>query len=146
MALFQLAGSLRLGNGLGFGSSNEAALSEGDPSPPYMESLVKLFPAEGVTFAPIAAGFADDKVWLSIILTVLIAGAVFLVRWRATQPSGGGSPDWLAVIISTVSFLLYAMAIHAFGTFFGDPVKHSSIMTVVAGVWILAVPLIPKKS
>lgn len=145
MALFQLTGSLRIGNGLGFGAVQEAGLAEGE-SPPYMEALVKLFPAEGAALAAIAAGFADSKLWLSIILIVAISVMVFFLRYKATQPEGGGTPDWIAIVIAVISFYLYAIAIRAFGTFFSDPATHAGVMGVVSGIWTILVPLFPKKS
>jgi len=146
MSLFQIAGSLRIGNGLGFGSatSNEAGLSESE-RPPYMESLVKLFPAEGVGLTTLAVGLGADKVWLSIILTILIAAAVFVLRVFATKPAGGGSSDWIAVIIATISYFLYAVSVHAFSDF-GNPQTLSTVMGVVVGIWTLVVPLFPTRS
>lgn len=144
MALFQLMGSLRLGNGLGFGAAEQAGLTEGE-RPPYLESLVKLFPAEGVGLTTLAVGLGTDKVWLSIILTIAIAGMVFVLRVFATKPAGGGSTDWVAVIIATVSYFMYAIAIHAFGDF-GNPQVLSTVMGVVVGIWTVLVPLIPTKS
>jgi hypothetical protein len=145
MALLQLQGSLRLGNGLGFGAPNQAGLAEGE-RPPYLESLVKLFPAEGVGLTALAAGFATDKLVLSIILTIAISGMVFLLRVFATKPAGGGKTDWIAVIIAIVSFYLYAIAIHAFGTLGTSSETLSSIMGVVVGIWTAVVPLFPTKS
>jgi hypothetical protein len=144
MALFQLAGSLRIGNGLGFGAANQAGLSDGE-RPPYMESLVKLFPAEGVGLTTLAVGLGADKVWLTIILTILIAAAVFVLRVFATKPEGGGSTDWVAVIIATISYFLYAVSVHAFSDF-GSPQTLSTVMGVVVGIWTLVVPLFPTKS
>jgi len=143
MALFRLQGSLRIGNGLGFGPANQAGFAEGRP--PYTESLVKLFPAEGVGLTTLAAGLGADKVWLSIILTILIAGAVFVLRVFATKPSSGGNTDWIAVVIATISYFLYAVSVHAFGDF-GDPATLSTVMGVIVGIWTLLVPLFPTKS
>jgi hypothetical protein len=145
MSLFQLTGSLRLGNGLGFGAANQAGLSEGE-RPPYLESLVKLFPAEGVGLTALAAGFADSKLLVSILLTIAISAMVFLLRVFATKPAGGGSTDWIAVIIATVSFYLYALAIHAFGLLGTSSETLSSIMGVIVGIWTAVVPLFPTKS
>ena len=144
MALFQIQGSLRIGNGLGFGATNQAGLSSGE-RPPYTESLVKLFPAEGVGLTTLAVGLGADKVWLSIILTILISGAVFVLRMFATKPSNGGKTDWIAVVIATISYFLYAISIHAFGDF-GNPGTLSTVMGVIVGIWTLLVPLFPTKS
>lgn len=144
MALFQLQGSLRLGNGLGFGAANQAGLAEGE-RPPYLESLVKLFPAEGVGLTALAAGLAENQLAIGIVLTILIAGAVFVLRMFATKPAGGGKTDWVAVIIAVISYFMYAVAVHAFGDF-GNPQVLSTVMGVVVGIWTLLVPLFPTKS
>ena len=144
MALLQLTGSLRLGNGLGFGAANQAGLSEGE-RPAYMESLVKLFPAEGVGLTTLAVGLGADKIVLSIILAILIGGAVFVLRIFATKPAGGGSTDWIAVIIATVSYFMYATSVHAFSDF-GNAQVLSTVMGVIVGIWTLLVPLFPTRS
>jgi hypothetical protein len=144
MALLQLQGSLRIGNGLGFGAADQAGLTSGE-RPPYTESLVKLFPAEGVGLTTLAVGLGADKVWLSIILTILISGAVFVLRMFATKPANGGKSDWIAVVIATISYFLYAISVHAFGDF-GNPGTLSTVMGVIVGIWTLLVPLFPTKS
>lgn len=152
MALFQLTGSLRLGNGLGFGSapsasmSDAAALGEGEGSPPYMESLVKLFPAEGVTLVTFIPGIAAGNMVVKVILVLVLCGLIVLLRQQATRPAGGGSPDWIAVIIAVVSFVLYAMTIQIFGTFFDDANRHALLMSFISGIWIFVVPFFPKRS
>ena len=144
MALLQLKGSLRLGNGLGFGSANQAGFGPGE-RPPYMESLVKLFPAEGVGLTALAAGLVGTHLAIGIVLTILIAGMVFVLRVFATKPAGGGNTDWVAVIIATISYFMYAVAVHAFGDF-GNPQVLSTVMGVIVGIWTVLVPLIPTKS
>ncbi len=82
---------------------------------------------------------------MSIILTILISGAVFVLRMFATKPSNGGKTDWIAVVIATISYFLYAISIHAFGDF-GNPGTLSTVMGVIVGLWTLLVPLFPTKS
>jgi hypothetical protein len=83
---------------------------------------------------------------VSILLTIAISAMVFLIRVFATKPAGGGSTDWIAVIIATVSFYLYAFAIHAFGLLGTSSETLSSIMGVIVGIWTAVVPLFPTKS
>jgi hypothetical protein len=151
MALFQLTGSLRLGNGLGFGApspalADAAALGDDGGSPPYMESLVKLFPAEGVALVTFIPGIAAGNMVVKVILVLVLCGVIVLLRQQATRPAGGGSPDWIAVIIAVVSFVLYTMTIGIFGVFFDDPNRHALLMSFVSGVWIFVVPFFPKRS
>lgn len=143
MALFQLRGSLRIGNGLGFGSSNQAGLTEGG-RPPYTESLVKLFPAEGVGLTTLVVGLGGELLALSIVLAIVIAAGVFVLRVFATKPANGGSTDWWAVIIATISYFMYAVSVGAFSTF-GNPQALATSMGVIIGVWTFLVPLFPTK-
>ena len=152
MALFQLTGSLRVGNGLGFGAPNAgfndpAALGDGggDGTPPYMESLVKLFPAEGVTLVTFIPGIAAGNTVVKVILVLVLCGLIVLLRQQATRPAGGGKPDWIAVGIAVISFVLYAMTIKIFGTFFGDENRHALLMSFISGIWIFVVPFFPKR-
>jgi len=143
MALFQLKGSLRIGNGLGIGPSNQAGLSEGRP--PYTESLVKLFPAEGVGLTTLVVGLGGKLLALSIILAIVIAAGVFVLRVFATKPANGGNTDWWAVVIATISYFMYAVSVGAFSTF-GNPQALATSMGVIIGVWTFLVPLFPTKS
>jgi hypothetical protein len=145
MALFQLRGSLRIGNGLGFGSANQAGLGETTERPPYTESLVKLFPAEGVGLTTLVVGLGSDLLPLSIVLTVVIAAGVFVLRTFATKPANGGKTDWWAVIIATISYFMYAVSVGAFSTF-GNPQALATSMGVIIGVWTFVVPFFPTKS
>ena len=67
------------------------------------------------------------------------------MRMFATKPSNGGQTDWIAVVIATISYFLYAISIHAFGDF-GNPGTLSTVMGVIVGLWTLLVPLFPTKS
>src|SRR4029453_16232209 len=116
MALFQLQGSLRIGNGLGFGSANQAGLTSGE-RPPYTESLVKLFPAEGVGLTTLVAGLGSDLLPLIILLPIVIAAGGFVRRMSATKPANGGKTDWIAVVIATISYFMYAISVGAFSDF-----------------------------
>ena len=130
MALFQLKGSLRIGNGLGFGAAEQAGLTSGE-RPPYNESLVKLFPAEGVGLTTLVVGLGSDLLPLSIVLAIVIAAGVFVLRVFATKPANGGKTDWWAVGIATISYFMYAVSVGAFGDF-GNPQALATSMGVTA--------------
>lgn len=144
MALFQLQGSLRIGNGLGFGAADQAAFGEGGDRPPYTESLVKLFPAEGVGLTTLVVGLGSNLLPLSIVLVIVIAAGVFVLRMFATKPANGGKTDWIAVVIATISYFMYAVSVGAFSTF-GNPQALATSMGVIIGVWTFLVPLFPTK-
>jgi len=145
MALFQLQGSLRIGNGLGFGAANQAGLGETPAATPYPEKLVKLFPVEGVGLTTLVVGLGGSLLALSVILTILIAAGVFVVRMFATKPTNGGKSDWWAVGIATVSYFMYAVSVGAFSTF-GNPQALATSMGVIIGIWTFVVPFFPTKS
>ena len=159
MAFFALRGSLRVANGLTFAPDQQdvasarqdrTAMSDiGGPDPKYMDALAKLFPAEGVTLAPMVPTIAGSSMLLKIVLVLAIVVLIVLLRRVATQPDNGGKTDWIAVAVSVISFILYVFTLQVFGSFFGDKPEevqqHTLLMTFITVIWVAAVPLIPKR-
>jgi hypothetical protein len=140
----KILGSLRLGNGLGFGAS--AGFGEADNKPGYIESLTKLFPVEGVTLVSFVPGFSGGKWWVGLICCLIITGIIILLRLFATKPPSGGKTDWVALIVSCISFWLYSMTLGVLGIWLDPPERHTQLMAFISTAWIMLVPLIPKKS
>jgi hypothetical protein len=143
----QIRGSLRLDGGLALARTRNILSQEARevPDPPYVEGLVKLFPAEGVTLLPTVLPIAAGNFWLKGALVGLILALIVILRAYATQPAGGGKPDWVAVCVAVISFLLYACALQVYGPFLEPPERHTMLMTLVTGVWVALVPLLPRK-
>ena len=110
----------------------------------YMDRLVKLIPAEAITAYPflhsravdVALSVADDKAalasnasaavastagqfgsaaWLPAGVAWLLLLVVILLRWQATR-GPGGAPQWGAVAISAVAFLLWVPVLDGVGS------------------------------
>ena len=163
---FGLKGSLRIGDGLDpiefFGPAAPAAAfsrkagvgprakARSAPSPPidlthYTEALLKLFPIEGVTLAPLVPAIAGGNRSLTYALVGVIIGLIIFLRAVATQPERGGKPDWSAVSVSVISFLLYASTLEIFGLFLKPAERHVLLMSFVTIVWLAVVPRLPVK-
>jgi len=112
----------------------------------YPEALVKLFPVEGVTLLPMVSGITAGNRWITAALVAAIVLLMVLLRAAATRPKGGGKPDWTAVFVSVISFLLYASALQVFGLFLEPASRHVSLMSFATIVWVAIVPLIPQRS
>lgn len=76
--------------------------------PNYYQKLINLFPAEAVSLYGTGTaifGFAS----LGVIIVCLIV--LVVLRVFATQPEGGGQPQWIPVAVAVVSFLFWATAL-----------------------------------
>lgn len=142
---YSIQGTLRINDGLEFPGTAYDLDSprpghEWVPEPPAYEKLIKLFPAEGVALYPLASGIAGGDRTLLIVLVGVIAAVVLGLRALGTKPLEGGAPDWIAVFVSVVSFLLYAGSLGAFGYFQGDQQKHTLVVSFATIVWLAFIP------
>jgi len=107
---------------------------------PYYESLIKLFPVEAVTLYPMALGVAGEDQGMRMTLIVIIALVVVGLRYFGTKPPEGGRPDWMAIIVALVSFLLYAAALGGFGVLFKTPEQTATLLSFLTVIWVAFVP------
>ena len=86
------------------------ALAVQQQDPTYFQKLVNLFPAEAVTlYGTGVAIFAGANIGV-----ILVCLAILLVlRYFATQPTGGGTPHYVAMAVAAIAFLLWATALDA---------------------------------
>ena len=114
----------------------------GVPSPPpkkgdqYFERLLKLVPAEVlalyITFKEIAAS------WLGIWAAICLVIVVFV---RTVGTAQAGKPIQVAaVVVATVSFILWVYATGGYFLQFKLPEKMPGIISVAVGVWTFMVP------
>ncbi|MGK6324698.1 hypothetical protein ACMGDM_16665 [Sphingomonas sp. DT-51] len=113
---------------------------------PYYTSLVKLFPVEAVTLYPLAIGIAGSDVALRLILIAVIALFVIALRWFGTQEESGGGADRLAIIVSVMSFLLYAAALGGFGHLPGGPEQTRQLLAFLTIMWVALVPSVLRRA
>jgi hypothetical protein len=104
-----------------------------------------MFPAEGVALLPIALALSDPPRWpLRLLLIAVICAVIVFLRAVATRPVGGGRPDWVAVVISLISFLLYAASMKAFGLM-GSPQEHALWVIFLTIVWLALISVFPNE-
>ena len=111
------------------------APDEPPPGDEYLQRLIKLVPSEllalYLTFKEIAA------TWLGIWATICLALVVF-ARAMGTRKPGKG-PQWKAVAVASVSFVLWIYATD--GNFLGlEPPPIPGLISVSVGVWTFIVP------
>ncbi|MEA1014595.1 hypothetical protein [Sphingosinicella sp. LY1275] len=116
------------------------AVVAGTQPTPYYESLIKLFPVEAVTLYPMALGVAGDDEGTRTTLIAIIALVVVGLRYFGTKPIEGGRPDWMAIIVALVSFLLYAAALGGFGVLFQTPQQTATLLSFLTVIWVAFVP------
>jgi hypothetical protein len=72
--------------------------------PPWFAKLMLMFPAEAVTaYTAGVQYFSGGHIW--IVLVTL--AALVIARWFALRPADGGPTNYLALVIASVSFLLW---------------------------------------
>ncbi|HEV7658479.1 MAG TPA: hypothetical protein VGO55_01410 [Allosphingosinicella sp.] len=109
------------------------------------ENLAKLFPAEAAAAYPLAIGAASDSFALRIVLIAVIALSVILYRYFATQPKGGGRPDFQAIFISLVSFLLWATSLGGFGVLLETRERTTMLASFASILWLGFVAALPSQ-
>lgn len=144
-------GSLRLGDGLDAANASYDAGPDdvrppGAPQPSYVEGLVKLFPVEGVTLLPMVGPIADTNEIVRFVLIGVIVVLIVALRWHATKPKEGGDADLTAIIVSVVSFLLYAATLQSFGLILEPESRHTLLFAFITTVWVALVPLLGRKN
>ena len=110
------------------------AASPADGLSSWMERLVKLVPAEiiAVYLAGRAYAEAFPGVWPIVCLALLVVVRV----WGTREPPRG--PQWIAVAVSAVSFVIWVFAIG--GSFLNwSPDSHIAALLVL--VWTTLVPV-----
>lgn len=139
-----LRGALRLR-----APSTRGALAGTRPSrvaEPYYTSLVKLFPVEAVTLYPLAIGIAAGHAVLRLILIAVIILFIMALRWFATQDEEGGGADILAIVVSVVSFVLYAAALGGFGYLPGGPEQTGQFFAFITIMWVALIPFTVRRA
>ncbi len=107
---------------------------------PYLSRLLKLVPAEVLalylTFKEVAAGFLG--VWATICLVLVV-----VVRTIGNRQAG--KPIQIAaIIIATVSFVLWLYASGGYLLNVKLPVNSSGVVSVAIGVWTFLLPYLYK--
>ena len=107
---------------------------------PYMSSLAKLFPVESVTTLLLVLSIDEQQTALRLGLITVIAFFSGLLRYYATRDPNTGKADLPVVGVAIMSFLIYAVAMLAFGGFIVNPETTRLTATIVAILWMAIVP------
>lgn len=77
----------------------------------YMDRLIKLVPTEAVTAYPLLSqkALAADSQWAILLLAWALLVVVIAIRWNSTATPGKG-PQWTAIIIAVISFVIWVYA------------------------------------
>jgi hypothetical protein len=118
-----------------------------EPAPePYYTSLVKLFPVEAVTLYPLAIGIAAGDIVIRLILIGFITLFIVALRWFGTQEERGGDADVVAIVISVISFELYAASLGGFGYLPGGPEQTGQFLAFITIMWVALVPFVLRRA
>jgi hypothetical protein len=112
----------------------------------YFERLMKTIPGEVVGLYIVGSGLIPSESRLALVIWTLICfAAVILVRALGTADrSQQLGPQWPAVIISSVSFLIWVYSMGGPFAAFGIAVPYIGSLLVLA--WTFFVPLFYKGS
>ncbi len=127
----------------------KAAMRKGGPAQEkptqiqsYMERLVKLIPAEIIGLYLVGQGIIPpaEKVAL-VVWSIICLGLVVLVRAKATGDRANSiSPQWSAVAVSTISFVIWVYNMPGPFQAFNLAVPFVGSLAVL--VWTFIVPFL----
>ncbi|MHC9419808.1 hypothetical protein ACYZX9_14560 [Sphingomonas citri] len=149
-----LRGTLRIGNRRPSGrvGAATAAAAGGDgpsasgESGQLLAKVTQLFPAEAVSIYPAGAALLKGEQLPTWWFALILAGAVGVVRWVATQPRGGGSPQFAAVVAAVVSYLLWVVMLGDWFLPIGDPGERArAVAAALAFIWVWVAPVLVGK-
>jgi hypothetical protein len=130
-------------------SMAKAAIRKEGPAPDkptpiqsYMERLVKLIPAEVVGLYLVGQGIIppNEKVAL-VVWSIVCLGLVVLVRAKTTGDRVNSiSPQWGAVAVSTISFVIWVYTMP--GPFQAFHVAVPFVGSLAVLVWTFVVPFL----
>jgi ABC-type proline/glycine betaine transport system permease subunit len=110
----------------------------------YFERLMKMIPGEVVGLYIVGSGLVpSENRWTLTIWTLFCLVAVVVVRaWGTADPTQQLGPQWTAVVISSVSFLIWVYSMGGPFAAYGIAVPYIGSLLVLA--WTFFVPLVYK--
>jgi hypothetical protein len=127
----------------------KAAVRKGSPAPDkqtpiqsYMERLVKLIPAEVVGLYLVGQGIIPPHENVALVVwSIVCLGLVVLVRAKTTGDRANNlSPQWSAVAVSTISFIIWVYTMPGPFQAFHVAVPYLGSLAVL--VWTFIVPFL----
>ena len=144
-----LIGSLRINPTLALGPQRTDVVKSTPPSDgeKYLAKLTTLFPAEALALYGIAQGiFGSTGRSLAAAACACLLVLIFL-RYQATKTSATSSPQWVAIVVAVVSFILWIITTGGSFNFISDaalPDGSQKWAAFLASAWTIVVPFIYK--
>jgi hypothetical protein len=120
----------------------------GDGGDEWGTRIAKLIPAEAlglygsaVALVPVASSARVGALWVIVLVCCLLT---LLIRYRATLDPTTRTPQWPAITISIVSFLLWLVALGAPTSPIALPADLTFAGPLAALLWGTAIPYIYK--
>jgi hypothetical protein len=118
------------------------AREKATPIQSYMERLVKLIPAEVVGLYLVGQGIIPPNEKVAIVVwSIVCLGLVVLVRAKTTGDRANSiSPQWGAIAVSTISFIIWVYTMPGPCQAFHVAVPYLGSLAVL--VWTFVVPFL----
>jgi hypothetical protein len=124
----------------------EVAEAPGDEFKGYLDRLLKLIPAEVVGLYLVGNGFipVGERMGLAIWAAVCLIAVITVRVFATSDPQQNLSPQWAAVLISAISFIIWVYTMGGPFEAFG---YHSAwIGSLAVLIWTFFVPIVYKGS
>lgn len=113
----------------------------------YLEKLTKMVPAEVVGLYLIGSGVIPTDRHASLLAwTAFCFSAVIIVRALGTRDSNSGQPQWAAVVISAVSFLIWVYSVGGPFPWYLKDAYQPFVGSLLVLAWTFIVPLLYRPS
>jgi hypothetical protein len=112
----------------------------------YLSRLMKMIPSEVVGFYLVGSGIIPDNqhVGLLIFSIICLFGVIAIRRWGTADPENNLAPQWSAVAISTIAFVIWIYSLGGVFKFYGLHVPWIGSLLVM--VWTFFIPIFYKGS
>ncbi|KAB8154292.1 hypothetical protein EZY14_007590 [Kordia sp. TARA_039_SRF] len=124
-------------------SLNFSNQKENQPFDGYFSRLIKLIPAEIVSIYILGQNLIperDKEVLLGF--TVICSILLVVIRYQATKEEEESKTQWMAIIISLISFLIFVYSIGSLFELYD--LKERWIATLMMAFWVFIIPIIYK--
>jgi hypothetical protein len=112
----------------------------------YLDRLLKMIPGEVVGLYLVGSGFIPDKARAVVVVwaAVCLLGVIVVRIYGTADPKQGKPPQWGAVLISSVAFVIWIYTIGGPFAAYNLAVPYIGSLLVLA--WTFFVPLFYKGS
>lgn len=109
----------------------------------YLEKLMKMIPAEVVGLYLVGSGVVPEEEHAILLSwTVFCFAAVIVVRAIGTRDPMGGPPQWGAVLISSVSFVIWIYSVGGSFRWYLGQHYEPYVGSLLVLAWTFLVPMV----